>query len=265
MKIAPEKIGLNCPETEVYHRLLALDGKHILELGCGNAAITRDIATAGPGRTITALEVDRIAHDQNLQITDLPNVTFGLGGAEAIPLENASVDVVFMFKSLHHVPVALMDQSLREIQRVLKPGGIAYISEPIYAGDFNEILRQFHDEREVREAAFDALKRAVDTDLFELVEEVFFNAPMENLIGLLTLTYVPNYFDILPMYLVILPMDFEDFDDFENRVIRVTHTEHKLDAELYQRIRQLFEAHAGKDGARFLVPIRVDLLQKGGH
>lgn len=237
MKIAPEKIGLNCPETEVYHRLLALDGKHILELGCGNAAITRDIATAGPGRTITALEVDRIAHDQNLQITDLPNVTFGLGGAEAIPLENASVDVVFMFKSLHHVPVALMDQSLREIQRVLKPGGIAYISEPIYAGDFNEILRQFHDEREVREAAFDALKRAVDTDLFELVEEVFFNAPM----------------------------DFEDFDDFENRVIRVTHTEHKLDAELYQRIRQLFEAHAGKDGARFLVPIRVDLLQKGGH
>ena len=237
MKIAPEKIGLNCPETEVYHRLLALDGKHILELGCGNAAITRDIATAGPGRTITALEVDRIAHDQNLQITDLPNVTFGLGGAEAIPLENASVDVVFMFKSLHHVPVALMDQSLREIQRVLKPGGIAYISEPIYAGDFNEILRQFHDEREVREAAFDALKRAIDTGLFELVEEVFFNAPM----------------------------DFEDFDDFENRVIRVTHTEHKLDAELYQRIRQLFEAHAGKDGARFLVPIRVDLLQKGGH
>ena len=237
MKIAPEKIELNCPETEVYHRLLALDGKHILELGCGNAAITRDIATAGPGRTITALEVDRIAHDQNLQITDLPNVTFGLGGAEAIPLENASVDVVFMFKSLHHVPVALMDQSLREIQRVLKPGGIAYISEPIYAGDFNEILRQFHDEREVREAAFDALKRAVDTGLFELVEEVFFNAPM----------------------------DFEDFDDFENRVIRVTHTEHKLDAELYQRVRQLFEAHAGKDGARFLVPIRVDLLQNGGH
>ena len=34
----------------------------------------------------------------------------------------------------------------------------------------------------------------------------FFNNPMDNLIGLLTLTYVPNYFDILPMYLVILAM-----------------------------------------------------------
>ena len=237
MKIAPEMVELNCLETEVYHRLLTLNDKHILELGCGNAAITRDIATAGPGRTITAFEVDRIAHDQNLQITDLPNVSFGLGGAEDIPLETASVDVVFMFKSLHHVPVDKMDQSLREIHRVLKPGGMAYISEPIYAGNFNDILRLFHDEREVREAAFYAVKRSVDTGLFKLVEEVFFNAPM----------------------------DYEHFDDFENRVIRATHTEHKLDAELYQRVRLLFDAHAAENGARFLVPIRVDLLQKGSH
>ncbi|MEP5153927.1 OpgC domain-containing protein [Planktotalea sp.] len=34
----------------------------------------------------------------------------------------------------------------------------------------------------------------------------FFNRTQENLMGLLTLTYVPNYFDILPMYLVILAM-----------------------------------------------------------
>ncbi len=34
----------------------------------------------------------------------------------------------------------------------------------------------------------------------------FFNDPAPQLIGLMTLTYVPNYFDILPMYLVILAM-----------------------------------------------------------
>jgi len=34
----------------------------------------------------------------------------------------------------------------------------------------------------------------------------FFNNTATNLVGLLTLTYVPNYFDILPMYLVILAM-----------------------------------------------------------
>ncbi|MGI9405496.1 MAG: OpgC family protein [Hyphomicrobiaceae bacterium] len=34
----------------------------------------------------------------------------------------------------------------------------------------------------------------------------FLDRPGENLIGLLTLTYIPNYFDILPMYIVILGM-----------------------------------------------------------
>ena len=34
----------------------------------------------------------------------------------------------------------------------------------------------------------------------------FFKNTPDNLVGLLTLTYVPNYFDILPMYLVILAM-----------------------------------------------------------
>ena len=34
----------------------------------------------------------------------------------------------------------------------------------------------------------------------------FFEDPMTQLLGLLTLTYVPNYFDILPMYMVILAM-----------------------------------------------------------
>ncbi len=234
MHIDAEEIGLSCPETGIYHRLLALDGKHILELGCGSAAITRDIATAGADRKITALEVDEIAHEKNLQIEDLPNVTFGLAGAEDIPLEDESVDVVFMFKSLHHVPVDLMDQSMREIRRVLKPGGLAYISEPVFAGEFNEILRLFHDEKQVREAAFSAVKKAVDGGLFSLVEEIFFNSPMQ----------------------------FESFADFENRVIRATHTEHRLDEKLYDLVKQRFEAHVGDDGAHFLMPVRVDLLKK---
>jgi ubiquinone/menaquinone biosynthesis C-methylase UbiE len=236
VKIAAEKIDISCPETGIYHRLLALDGKHILELGCGSAAITRDIATSGADRKITALEVDRIAHAQNLQIRDLPNVTFGLAGAEDIPLEDESVDVVFMFKSLHHVPVELMDQSMREIRRVLKTGGLVYISEPVFAGDFNEILRLFHDERKVREAAFGAVKKAVDEGLFSLVEETFFNSPMQ----------------------------FESFADFENRIIKATHTEHRLDEELYHLVRQRFEAHVDDEGAHFLMPVRVDLLKKTG-
>ena len=234
MKIAVESIEVNCPEAQIYDRLLTLDSKHILELGCGAAEITRNIATTGKNRRITAFEVDEIAHGKNIQITDLPNVTFGLAGAQHIPLENESVDVVLMFKSLHHVPIELMDMAMREINRVLKPGGVAYISEPIFAGAFNEILRLFHDESRVREAAFNTLKTAVDKGLFELVEETFFNSPMR----------------------------FEDFADFENKVLKATHTKHNLDNEAHSQVKGRFEKHIGKDGAHFRMPMRVDLLQK---
>jgi ubiquinone/menaquinone biosynthesis C-methylase UbiE len=234
MKIAAEKIDLNCPESEIYDRLLSLDNKHILELGCGSADITRSIATSGPGRKITALEVDEIAHEKNLQIADLPNVTFGLSGAQQIPLEDESVDVVFMFKSLHHVPVRLMEASIHEIRRVLRPGGLAYISEPVFAGDFNEVLRLFHDEKTVREAAFSALKNAVDDGLFDLVEETFFNSPGK----------------------------YESFAEFENDTIKATHSSHELDEELYALVKQRFEQHIGDDGAHFLNPMRVDLLRR---
>ena len=234
MNIAAENIALSCAESEIYNRLLELDGKHILELGCGCAEITRDIATTGAGRKITALEVDEIAHEKNLQITDLPNVTFVLSGAQAIPLDDESVDVAFMFKSLHHVPLDLMEPSMREIRRVLKPGGLAYISEPVFAGDFNEILRLFHDEQKVREAAFSIIKKVVDEGLFNLVEETFFNSPMK----------------------------FENFTDFENKVLKVTHTNHALDEDLYSLVKQRFEEHEGVHGAHFLMPVRVDLLQR---
>ena len=45
------------------------------------------------------------------------------------------------------------------------------------------------------------------TDLVAALNlKIFLDTAQVNLIGLLTLTYVPNYFDILPMYLVILAM-----------------------------------------------------------
>ncbi len=234
MKISTDQIDVNCPEANIYNRLLSLDNKHIVELGCGSADITRNIATTGTNRKITAFEVDEVAHDRNLQITDLPNVTFGLSGAQEIPLADESVDVVFMFKSLHHVPLALMETSMHEIRRVLKPGGYVYISEPIFAGDFNEVLRLFHDEQQVREAAFSTIKKAVDDGLFSLVEETFFNASMR----------------------------FEDFSEFENNTIKATHSRHKLDDDLYALVKQRFDQHIGDNGANFLMPVRVDLLQK---
>lgn len=235
MQISKTPIGRNCDETDVYSVLLELHGKNILELGCGAGVLTRAIAESAPDSHIDAMEVDVIQHEKNLRITDLPNVTFHLSGAQAIPAPDDNYDIVFMFKSLHHVPGDLLDQALREIRRVLKPHGLAYISEPIYAGEFNALVSLFHDEKLVREAAFSALQRAVNEGTFQLKEELFFNTSTV----------------------------FKDFKDFEKKVIKATHTQHRLDDTTYARVKTQFSRNQSKDGACFTTPMRVDLLGVG--
>jgi SAM-dependent methyltransferase len=208
-----------------------------LELGCGTARQTRLLAAGGKFASILALEVDRIQHEKNLALDDLPSVRFALGGAQDIPAPDASVDAVFLFKSLHHVPIDLLGRAFMEMHRVLAPGGLVYISEPVFGGDYNEILRLFHDEETVREAAFEATRAAVEEGLFTLLSQTFFRAKLK----------------------------YKSFADFEQKVIQVTHTEHRLSSALHEEVRTKFEAHLQADGsgARFLAPFRVDLLRKG--
>ncbi len=236
MKIAdPDQTDL-VNEIRLMLDELPFDAARVLELGCGRAEKTRLLAETGRPREIVALEVDNIQHARNLEITDLPTVSFRHGGAEAIPADDNSVDIVLMFKSLHHVPMEHMDRAMSEIARVLKPGGMAWISEPVYAGDLNEVFRLFHDEKTVREAAFAAICRAVEEGRLLLEKELFFN----------TRSF------------------FENFAQFNQRMIQVTHSNHRLSPALYQQVREKFESYLTPEGAIFLNPQRVNLLRKPG-
>jgi ubiquinone/menaquinone biosynthesis C-methylase UbiE len=234
MKIDKPEAYRNATELEIMEACLPLKNAQVVELGCGRAWMTRQMSQRFGPAHILATEVDRIQHEKNLQIDDLPRVSFHYGGAEAIDTQDNSADIVVMLKSLHHVPAELMDQALEEIARVLRPGGLAYISEPVYRGDFNDILKLFHDEKEVRELAFSAVSRAVEAGKLELVEQIFFNSPGH----------------------------YRNFDEFDQRMLQVTHTEHRINDALYQKIKSAFEAHMTEQGADFLKPSRVDLLRK---
>ena len=138
MRIANPDMGPVADENNILDELLKLQGAKVLELGCGKADKTRVVAKKAS--SILALEVDEAQLAKNMQITDLLNVKFEHGVAQKIDGADAAFDIVLMFKSLHHVPIEQMDNVFAEIKRVLKPGGLAYISEPIFAGDFNEVL-----------------------------------------------------------------------------------------------------------------------------
>lgn len=221
-------------EADTVAELLNIRGARVLELGCGAAWTTRALVERLGAAEVVATEVDRIQHDKNLAIDDLPGVEFRLGGAENIDAPDASFDAVLMFKSLHHVPTELMDRGLREIHRVLKPGGRACFSEPVYRGEFNALMSLINDERVVREAAFAALRQAVEAGLFEVEQEVF----------------------------IEVPGTYENWDQFAARFLEVTHTPLDIGPERREAIRAAFERYMTPQGAHFMKPHRIDVLRK---
>lgn len=234
------KMQLNRPEAyetitelELMERLLPLDGLRILELGCGAAWTTRQLAARHPDSHFIATEVDRRQHEKNLQHA-FPNVAFRLEGAQAISEANESIDLIWMLKSLHHVPLGLMPKVMEEIVRVLKPGGLAWFCEPVYSGPFNELMSLIHDEKLVREQAFQAIVSVVASGAMQLKSEHF----------------------------IQVPGSYESWEAFEARFLKVTHTQLEIDHARYERIRTRFLTHMQEDGAHFLKPHRIDLLQK---
>lgn len=234
MQFIPDDFGPVENEVELIARTLPLAGARALELGCGGAEKTRALAAREPTLAITGYEVDTAAHEANLRAPRPANLRFALGGAQAIPEPDASADLVFLFKSLHHVPGPQLDRALDEIARVLKPGGAAWISEPLFAGDYNEVMRLFHDEQAVRAAAFAAVGRSIAGGRLRLRQQRFFRVRVA----------------------------FRDFADFEARTIRVTHTQHALSPQTLEEVRRRFERHAAAQGAEFFQPLRVDLLER---
>jgi ubiquinone/menaquinone biosynthesis C-methylase UbiE len=221
-------------EVEMMERLLPLEGAKVIELGCGAAWITRQLAQRYPNSRFCATEVDRQQHEKNLQLTIPGNLTFQFGGAQEIDAADGSVDIVWMLKSLHHVPESLLSAAMEEIVRVLRPAGLAYFSEPVYSGPFNDLMRLVHDEKLVRERAFKTLYDLVESGAMHLKGEYFFN--------------------VLGCY--------ESWQQFEDRFLNITHTKLSIDQARYAEIRQRFLSHMGPKGAEFLKPHRVDLLQK---
>jgi SAM-dependent methyltransferase len=221
-------------ELELLHSLVPLDQhSHIIELGCGAAQLSRNLLARFPACAVNALEVDERQHAKNLAKPQT-GLQFLQAGAQAIPFEADRFDLALMLKSLHHIPLDLLDQALGEVWRVLRPGGLLYVLEPVFAGSQNEIMRLFHDEEQVRAAALRALQRAVASGAWQQDTEVFFD----------------------------MPVQYRNFADFEQRLIGVTYLDHHLDASTLAAVRSRFEQHMSPSGAYFERPTRVNLLRK---
>ena len=89
-------------------------GRRLLDLGCGTGSWSRAFRSWWPGTEVVAVEPSAAMREHAVH---QPILT---GDAQRIPLDDASVDAVWLSTVIHHIPD--LPGAAREIRRVLKPG-----------------------------------------------------------------------------------------------------------------------------------------------
>lgn len=135
---------LAAEDAAILDALALAPGSHVLEIGTGTGHFAR--AAAQSGLRVTALDVSSTMlqyASTRAEALGLSGIRFVRGGFltqdEALAHFDAAVSVV----ALHHLPDLWKVPALKNIHRVLKPGGRFFLADVVFAGDGPELPVQF--------------------------------------------------------------------------------------------------------------------------
>lgn len=142
------------PEVEILkNRLGDRNGGHILDIACGDGAFMEVLlASFQKVESFTALDIDDFSLEQARKRIDHPQIRFIQASALEIPFGDDHFDTVSMAQGLHHLSNDRL--GLREMYRVLKPGGLFILKE---------MHRDGLSEAQQTHAAYHHLRAEVDT------------------------------------------------------------------------------------------------------
>ncbi len=104
--------------------------KRILDVACGTGPTLRQIASAHPGHRYFGVDLSpyyvEVARER---LADVPQVTLVSENAEELPYRDGYFDVVTSVYLFHELPSDARRNVLREIRRVLAPGGLVVIED----------------------------------------------------------------------------------------------------------------------------------------
>ncbi|KJR97605.1 MAG: hypothetical protein VR65_23665 [Desulfobulbaceae bacterium BRH_c16a] len=113
-------------------------GRTALDVGAGSGFVSRGLVAKG----LQVIAVDQSERMLAELSVALPEVDCRVGDADFLPVDDAAVDYVFANMYLHHVEDP--GSAIREMVRVLKPGGVLTITD-LDEHDFEFLRREQHD------------------------------------------------------------------------------------------------------------------------
>jgi len=120
----------------------------ILDVGCGTGKLLRRANTYWPEAQLIGVDPANGMLEMAKRLT--PNATFSTGMAEALPLQDASVDLALSTTSFHHWQNQVA--GIREIARVLRPGGYFILVDASFPDWLVRVfrLKRFHSPAQLR-------------------------------------------------------------------------------------------------------------------
>jgi ubiquinone/menaquinone biosynthesis C-methylase UbiE len=108
----------------------------LLDVACGTGRFLRQVRLAYPAMRLKGLDLSRAYLDEaRKHMHGLRPAELIEAPGEAIPLADASVDIVTSIFLFHELPPDVRRQVTAEIARVLKPGGLFVFLDSLQMGD----------------------------------------------------------------------------------------------------------------------------------
>ena len=154
-------------------KLLHIPFQSALDLGCGTGEMLKLILQEDVGKELYGIDLsEKMLHVAKSKLPE--QVKLLLGDSESLPFPDNTFDVVFCNDSFHHYPAPR--NVLREVYRVLKPGG-TFLMGDCWQPLVGRIIMNFY----MRHSKEGDVKIYSEVEIVSMLSEYFRNVSWEQI------------------------------------------------------------------------------------